>query len=204
MERKLILRNVVCPVADLSPSAFDVDAFGQQLDLGAGEDKVRLGDLSLTEWERVRLQILPDRLQLGLKEAADGELVRRAAETFLARVDALASGAPIGFNAALLLTLEEGDADPSEKLVNAAALAASLGGADGRGGLTLVYRDDVSRWWIELSPQPDQERSWTYDFNRHFAEFPEAGGDRDEVLDWFADIEAGLVAQLETISMGTD
>lgn len=204
MQQKLILRNAVC-LASVSPGAFDVDAFAARLELGAVEDKMILGDLSVTEWENARLQVLPDRLQLGFKEGADGDLMRRVLEDFAGRADELAPDAPIGFNAGLLLTLDDGDADPSEKLVNANALAKALGGRDGgRGGVTLVYEDELSRWWIELSPQPDRDRAWTYDFNRHFADFPDPGEDRDEIFAWFSEIEDNLLAQFETISAGVD
>jgi hypothetical protein len=205
VERKLVLRNVVCRGAAVSPSAFDVDGFAQGLDLGAYEDKVLLADISVTEWEKIRLQILPDRLQLGFKETAGGELVKRATEDFLARADDLAPSASIRFNAALRLKLGKGDPDPSEKLFDADALASALGGeGDGRGGVTLVFRDKISRWWIELSPLPDQDNDWTFDFNRRFADFPDPGSDRDKLLDWFANVEADLVAQFETISLGAD
>ena len=118
--------------------------------------------------------------------------------------DEIAPGTDVGFNAALLFTMDDGDSDPSEKVVNASSLAKSLDGTDGRGGVTLVYHDDLSRWWVELSPQPDHDEKWTFDFNRHFKGFPDSGGDRDGVLDWFADVEANLLAQFETISGGVD
>lgn len=203
MERQLILRNVVCP-AQVKPSAFGVTAFEEALDLGVREDKLLLEDLSVTEWEAVRLQILPERLQLGFKENADSDSVRRAVASFLARLDELSLTEKLGFNAALLLTLSDGDRDPSDGLVNAEALAESLGGDHGRGGLTIVYRDATSRWWIELSPQPDDEGQWVFDFNRQFEKMPQIGPGRDALVDWFADIEAGLISQFETICLGVD
>jgi hypothetical protein len=201
VQRELIFRNVVCHAADISRPKFDVSGFGESLDLGPGENTMRLVNVSITEWEKVRLQVLPDRLQLGFKQPADGELVRRVAEDFLVRCD-LAPGKAVGFNAAVGFTLEEGDGDPSKNVVNAPSLAKSLDGRDGRGGVTLVYHDDLSRWWIELTPQPENDDKWTFDFNRHFAEFPSPGSDRDGVLDWFADVEANLIAQFETICGG--
>lgn len=204
MRRQLILRNVICPAADVSPADFDVSGFAESLDLGSGENTVRLENVSVTEWEKVRLQILPERLQLGFKQSAGGELVRRAVQGFLSRRDDLAPGKPVGFNAAMGFILEEGDSDPSKKLVNAPSLAESLDGKNGRGGITLVYHDSFSRWWIELTPQPDYDDKWTFDFNRHFKSFPDPGTDRDGVLDWFADVEASLFAQFETICGGAD
>lgn len=203
MERQLILRNVICPV-QVSPALFDVAEFEQSLALGTRQDKILLEDLSVVEWEAVRLQVLPERLQLGFKKDADSKVVRMVTEAFLTRLDALAPTAKIGFNAALMLTLAEGDRDPSIELVNADALAGSLGGERGRGGVTLVYSDAISRWWIELSPQPDDEEKWVFDFNRQFERLPGAGLERDEVLDWFSDVETELFAQFETISQGTD
>jgi hypothetical protein len=203
VQRKLILRNAAC-LAAVKPSDFDVDGFAENLDLGPSGEQLRLGDIAVMEWAKVRLQVLPDRLQLGFKEDADADIMRKATEKFFARIDGLAPDANLTFNAALQLTLEEGDPDPSEKLVNAGALATSLGGRDGRGGITLVYHDDLSRWWIELSPQPDDVLQWIFDFNRKFDKVPASGEDRDAVLDWFVGIEARLVAQFEAISSGTD
>jgi hypothetical protein len=203
VRRQLILRNVICP-SDVGPSAFDVSGFAERLDLGAGENTLRLENISVNEWEKVRLQVLPDRLQLGFKQQAEGEVVRRVAEDFLARCDEVAPGKAVGFNAAAELVLEEGDSDPSEKLVNAQSLAEALGGHDGRGGVALVYHDDLSRWWLELTPQPEQDDKWTFDFNRHFKDSPAPGADRDSVLDWFADVGDSLIAQFETICGGTD
>jgi hypothetical protein len=205
VQRKLIARNVVCSVEGISPSVFGVDEFAEQLHLGARGDAVLLANLAIMDWERALLQILPDKLHLGFGgKDVDGAFVRSAVGAFLARVDKLAPKAPIGINATLHLSLGEGDADPSSRFLDASALAAALGGTDGRGGIHLVYHDHLSRWWIELMPQPDQHQSWTFDFNRHFVNFPDSGDERNNVLDWFADIEAATVAQFETIFGGGD
>lgn len=204
VRRELILRNVICSVADISPSDFDVSGFAERLDLGSGENTIRLENVSVTEWEAVRLQVLPERIQLGFKPRANKELVRGVVEFFLTRLDEVAPEKPVGFNAVVLFTLEDDDDDPSAKLVNAVALAESLGGREGRGGVALIYRDDLSRWWIELSPQPEQGKQWTFDFNRHFEDLPGPGTDRDGLLDWFADIESNMLAQFEIISGGVE
>jgi hypothetical protein len=204
VDREVILRNVVC-LATVRQSEFGVEAFANRLGLGAPEDQLVLGDVARTEWEKARLQVLPDKVQLGFKATADAELVRSAVEAFLERADEMAPEAPIDFNAGLGLTLEEGDPDPSANVVDANGLASALGEQrGGRGGITLVYGDERSRWWIELTPQPDADRKWTFDFNRHFSDFPKAGAQRDEVLGWFADVEKDLLARFETISSRTD
>lgn len=200
----MILRNVVC-AAPISPSAFGVEAFAERLEMGAPEDQVIVGELALNEWERARLQLTPEKAQLGFKASADAAFVQRAAADFLSRRDELRPEATVEFNAGLLLTLGDGDPDPSKQVVDADAIAAALGAkGGGRGGLTLVYDDDSSRWWIELSPQPAQERKWTFDFNRNFAGFPAAGEDRDSVIGWFADVEDDLRKRFETICSGAD
>ncbi len=200
----MILRNVVC-AAPIGPSAFGVEAFAERLEVGAPDDQVIVGDLALNEWEHLRLQLTPEKAQLGFKKDADSDFVKRAAADFFARRDELRPDAAIGFNAGLGLTLGEDDPDPSEKVVNADAIAAALGAKDGgRGGLTIIYDDERSRWWIELSPQPAQQRMWTFDFNRHFTNFPAAGEDRDSVIAWFADVEADLLGRFETICSGAD
>jgi len=204
VQQKLILRNAVCLEA-VSPATFQVEAFEERLSLGPSEQKMLLGNLSVTEWQDARLQILPDRLQLGFKQGASPDMVRRITEDFLGRADDLAPEAPIDFNAGLLLTREPEDPDPSEKLFDADGLAGALGGGDGgRGGMTLVFKDAQSRWWIELSPQPDEDQAWVFDFNRKFADFPARGEVRNAVLDWFADVEANLIAQFETIASRAD
>ncbi len=202
MRRDLLIRNVVCPEAN--PSGFDVNAFKAALDLGDGENMMRVNNVSISEWEKFRLQILPDRLQLGFKPPAESDLVRQVTEAFLSGRDQLGSGAKVvGANAAVQLTLEDGDGDPSQNIINAQAMAEALGGGEGaRAGLTLVYRDDFSRWWIELTPQPDTDGQWAFDFNRQFETFPEAGEQRDAILDWFADVEADLFSRFETICGG--
>lgn len=201
MRRELTLRNVVCLAENVAPSAFDVGGFAESLDLGSGEDTLRLENILVTEWDKARLQILPDRLQLGFKQAAESALVRRAANYFLGRCDELAPGEAVGFNAAIEFAAEAGDPDPSENVVKASSLVEALGGKDGRGGFSVLYRDDISRWWIEFRPQPVDEGVWTFDFNRHFKPFP-PGVEREGVLDWFADVEANMLAQFETICGG--
>jgi hypothetical protein len=204
VERELILRNVVC-AAPISPSVFGIEAFAERLKMGAPDDQVIVGDLALNEWEHARLQLTPENAQLGFKKHADADFVRGAVAEFLSRRDELRPEAAIGFNAGLLLTLGEGDPDPSKKVVNANTIVTALGAkGGGRGGLTLVYNDDNSRWWIELSPQPAQEQEWTFDFNRHFADFPTAGEDRDSVIGWFAKVEGDLRERFETICSGAD
>jgi hypothetical protein len=202
VEREIILRNVVCP-ASVASADFGVEAFEEQLDLGEAAEKVVLPDLFVVEWEKARLQILPERIQLGFKEA-DGDLVRRAVECFLTRMDELKPEAPIGFNAGVRLTVADGEGDPSTNVLDSTALSEALGGTRGRGGIALVYRDETSRWWVELSPRPDEDRKWTFDFNRHFDNLPEAGETRDEVVAWFSRVEADLVAKFETLSRGVD
>ena len=199
---QLLIRNAVCLATAVSPDAFDVAAFAESLGLGAGQEKLRLPNASITEWEKARLQVMPEKLQLGFKpEADEGEFVRRVLAAFLTRVDELVSGKfSVGFNAVLLVTPEEGDGDPSKGLFDAGALAEALGGTGGRGGVTLVFHDALSRWWVELSPQPEEEGLWSYDFNRQFDGFPPVGDERDGVLDWFADVEGDLHRQFETIS----
>jgi hypothetical protein len=204
VQQKLILRNAACLEA-VSPATFQVEAFEERLGLGPAQDKMLVGNLSLTEWQDARLQILPDRVQLGFKETASPDMVRQATEDFLDRTTDLVPQAPIDFNAGLQLTREPEDPDPSESLLDANALAGILGGEDGgRGGMTLVFKDAQSRWWIELSPQPDEDQVWVFDFNRKFPNVPVPGGARDAVLDWFADVEANLIAQFETIASGAD
>lgn len=200
----MILRNVVC-AAPISPSAFGVEAFAERLELGVPEDQMIVGELAFNEWERTRLQLTPEKAQLGFKSGADPAFVQKAVADFLSRRDELRPEATVEFNAGLLLTLGEGDPDPSKRVVDADAIAAVLGAkGGGRGGLTLVYSDGRSRWWIELSPQPAQEQKWTFDFNRNFADFPAAGADRNSVIDWFAEVEGDLRERFETICSGAD
>jgi len=204
VERELILRNVVC-AAPISPSAFGIEAFAERLKMGAPDDQVIVGDLALNEWAHARLQLTPEQAQLGFKKDASADFVRDAVADFLSRRDELRAEAAIGFNAGLLLTLGDGDADPSKNVVNADSIATALGAkGGGRGGLTVIYNDDHSRWWIELSPQPAEDQTWTFDLNRHFVDFPPVGEGRDSVIGWFAEVEGDLGERFETICSGAD
>jgi hypothetical protein len=203
VERRLIFRNVAC-LSSVPPTEFDVDAFEAKLDLGKPEDQTVLDRVSITVWEKAQLQILPDRMQLGFRKAADESFVRLGADEFVARIQQLLPNEPVGFSAMMGLTLADGEEDPSVKLFDAKAVAGNLGGSEGRGGITAVFNDASSRWWIELSPQPDEPSAWTYDFNRVFSDLPTEGGARDEAIGWFANVEAELIAQFETITGGAD
>jgi hypothetical protein len=204
VQTKLILRNAVCSEG-VSPKAFGVERFGKILDLGEPKNQMLLKDAAVTEWEQVLLQVLPERLQVGFKESASADLVRRAIEDLVARKDELAPEASLELNAGLQLTMDGDETDPSASLINVDDLAALLGGnRGGRGGITLVFNDQLSRWWIELTPNPDRDRIWVYDFNRLFKNFPAPGDARAEIIDWFATVEEALLAQFETISSGAD
>ncbi len=191
-------------MTSVAPSTFGVEAFAERFGLGSATDQLVLGEVAITEWEATRLQVLPDKLQLGFKRGADAAFTRQVLAGFLERVDELAPDAQINFNAAMRLMLDDGDADPSAELIDAGTLASTFDGKGGRGGVTLIYKDGVSRWWIELSPEPENERAWMFDYNRHFADFPDPGEERNGVIEWFADVEADLVARFETISSGVD
>ena len=198
MRTKLLVRNAVC-MGTVKPGLFEVDDFAASLELGPVEEQVVLPDLSFTEWEHIRLQILPDRLQLGFKESARSDLLRRAIELFVSRKNDLLPRASLGFNAGMQITLEEGEKDPSSDLIDASRLASALGATAARGGVTLVFDDKLSRWWIELSPDPDEPGVWIYDFNRQLEELPDSGDAFEGILDWFSRVDEELLAQFETI-----
>jgi hypothetical protein len=203
VERTLIFRNIAC-LASVPPADFGVEAFEAELGLGKPEDTTVLNTVSIILWEKARLQILPDRTQFGFTDAADGDFVRRAVDAFVLKLQHLLPGEPIGFSAMLRLTLGDEDPDPSAGLVDANAIAAKLGGTEARGGLAAVFNDETSRWWIELSPLPDEPGVWTYDFNRVFPRIAADGESRQQVIQWFSDTEAELIAQFETMVPGVD
>jgi len=193
----LVFRNAVCQAP--SP-AFDIDGFADRLDLGAAIQQIRVPQFSLSEWREARLQNLPDRLQLGFLDAASGERVEQILSDFVDQAAELTPNAPLVFNAALRLAVEADDDDPSLPFFNAAELAGRLEGSEGRGGITLVYKDQNSRWWIELSPAPDEDGEWMYDFNRRFLAFPTVQQEREQVFDWFRNIERNLLADFEALT----
>lgn len=193
------MRNAVY-LASIPAPAFGPADFGNVLGQGDAPQQVQIPQYALSEWRDMRLQIFPDRLQLGFLPSAGAELIQSALEEFLRRAGTVSATARVGFNAALRFDLAEGDADPSRNLFDADDLAARVGGTGARSGFTLIYRDDSSRWWIELTPEPDTEGSWLFDINRQFDNFPVETGERAEIFDWFKQIERNLLEQYETIT----
>jgi hypothetical protein len=202
--RILTLRNIVCPIA-IPAGAFPAADFAETLDLGEVEQQIQVPNFAIWEFSDLRLQILPDRIQLGFRQGASHDLVRSAVEEFIriARSDFKTN--TFGFNANLKLDLEPTEPDPTALILNSNELVERLGGSEARGGVWLVYQDDdSSRWWVELVPQIDADRSWTFSINRHYAEFPTDEETEEAVLAWFADAEMSLGKQCELLMGVTD
>lgn len=178
--------------------------FAKKLDLGEVEQQVQIPEFALWEYADLRLQVLPDRLQLGFREQASQDLVRQASEEFIRIVQADFKVSVFGFNANLRLDLEADDHDPTERIFDADALVKKLGGSNPRGGVWLVYNDeDTSRWWIELVPQPNKDRSWLFSVNRHYAQFPEDTETQQHILEWFQDAKTRLSDQCRSLMEGS-
>lgn len=195
----LTMRNAVC-LSSLTAEQFDLAGFERGLALGAIDEQVRVSGVAFTEWRVARLQILPDRVQLGFREGAPDEVVAEALRRFFRRARELAPSAPLGINAALQLEREEGEPDPSLGVFDPESLAARLGGHDARGGIALVFNDDHSRWWVELSPLPDDDRLWQFDFNRQFQAPAATDEDAEQVIDWFLGIDVVLEEQFKSLT----
>jgi len=174
--------------------------FAEKLDLGEVEQQIQVPNFAIWEYSDLRLQILPDRIQLGFRQGASHDLVRSAVGELvrIARSDFKAT--TFGFNANLKLDLEPTEPDPTTQILNSKELVERLGGSEQRGGVWLVYQDDdSSRWWIELVPQIDAEKSWIFSINRHYAEFPTDEETEEAILAWFADAEMRLGEQCATL-----
>ena len=198
------IRNVVCSIA-IPPAGFPIKDFAQKLELGEVEQQIQLPQYGLWEYRDLRLQVLPDRLQLGFRESASSDLVRMASEEFAAILRDRFGVMELGFNANLRLKPEEGDGeDPTAGIFVADELATRLGGTNARGGVWLVYDDaqDGSHWWLELVPAIPEPDWWLFSVQRTFQSFPDDEAERGAVLDWFADSEAQLVAQSKTLMEG--
>jgi hypothetical protein len=195
----LSMRNFVC-AAPGDPAAFDVPAFTEKLRLGNAALQLNSEEQNvlISEYRDLRLQILPDRMQLGFKPSASRQLVRDALEEFAAITLENFRPQSFGFNAELVLQLADGEPSPVASVLDGNQLAAKLGGGAGRAGIWVVYEADSSRWWVELVPKPDDDRIWVYNINRHFTELPE-GTERAELFSWFQDLEANLSAQYKAL-----
>lgn len=203
MLETLVLRNIMCPIA-IPPTAFPMADFAEKLDLGEVEQQVQIPEFALWEYADLRLQVLPDRLQLGFREQASQDLVRQASEEFIRIVQADFKVSVFGFNANLRLDLEADDYDPTERIFDADALVKKLGGSNPRGGVWLVYDDeDTSRWWIELVPRPNKDRRWLFSVNRHYAQLPEDTETQQHILDWFQDAKTRLSDQCGLLMEGS-
>jgi hypothetical protein len=172
----------------------------EELELGPVEQQVQVPEFGFWEYADLRLQVLPDRLQLGFRQRASQDLVRRAVEEFVRVVRADFQSNIISFNANLALTIEEDEAEPTSGLLDASALAEKFQGSRARGGVWLIYGgDDSARWWIELIPVPDKARRWVFSVNRHYDKFPDDQDAQTDIFDWFQDAKARLSEQCEAL-----
>jgi hypothetical protein len=200
--KSLVLRNVACPIV-IPSAAFPIADFAEKLDLGSIEQQIQVPEFAIWEYADLRLQVLPDRLQLGFRQQASGDLVRLAVEEFVRIVRTDFKVNTIGFNANLGLELEDGEPEPTAHILNAEALVQRLQGSSARGGVWLVYHDnDSSRWWVELVPVPDDDRRWLFSINRRYDSFPEDEEAQAEIIDWFQNAKARLGEQCKALMEG--
>jgi hypothetical protein len=200
--KTLVLQNVVCPIA-IPPAAFPIANFAEKLELGPVEQQVQVPEFAIWEYAGLRLQVRPDRLQLGFRQQASQDLVRQAVEEFVKIVRTDFKTNVISFNANLGLELDEGEPDPTAQILDAKALTQRLQGQNPRGGVWLVYQDDdSSRWWIELVPVPDKDNRWLFSINRHYDNFPEDEESQNAILDWFQNAKMHLSEQCNALMEG--
>lgn len=188
------IRNIVCPIS-IPPAAFPIQEFQQRLELGSIEQQIQIPEYALWEYQHVRLQVLPDRLQLGIRESASGSLARMAAEEFVRIAREEFKTRDVGFNANLRINPDDGS-DPTRKIFDAKAAADRIGGTDPRGGVWLVYHgEDGSYWWLECVPDPNEAPWWIFSVQRRLESFPEGDAEQDAVFDWFEHSEKRLLEQ---------
>ena len=179
--------------------------FAEKLDLGDVEQQIQVPDFGIWEYSDLRLQILPDRIQLGFRQGASHDLARSAVEEFIRIVRSDFKTNTFGFNANLRLDLEPDEPDPTAQILQSSELVERLGGSEPRGGVWLVYQDeDSSRWWIELVPQIGKDRGWVFSINRHYAAFPTDKESENAILAWFEDAEVSLGEQCDILMGVTD
>lgn len=193
------IRNIVCPIS-IPPTGFPIQDFAQKLELGPVEQQIQVSQYALWEYQDLRLQVLPDRLQLGFRETASSESVRAAAEEFISLMRERFGIEELGFNANLRIRLEEDEnKDPTTGIFPAGKIVARLGGANPRGGIWLMYEDDESNWWIELIPDLTEPDWWVFSIQRNFSPFPDDEAKRTGVLEWFADSATHLLEQCKVV-----
>jgi len=179
--------------------------FAEKLDLGEVEQQIQVPEFAIWEYSDLRLQILPDRIQLGFRQGASHELVRSAVEELIRIVRSDFKTNTFGFNANLRLDLEPSEPDPTAQILDASALVERLGGSEPRGGAWLVYQDDdSSRWWVELVPAIGHDRSWVFSINRHYTAFPTDQDAENAIFAWFEDAEVSLSKQCDIVMGATD
>jgi hypothetical protein len=195
----LSMRNFVCTTPG-DPAAFDLAAFASNLGLGNAVLQLNSEEqqVLIAEYRDLRLQVLPERLQLGFKKSASRQLVGDALEEFAGIALEKFKPQSFGFNGELVLQLADGEPSPVTPVLDADELAVRLGGTAGRAGISVIYEADSSRWWVELVPKPGDDKVWVYNINRHFDELPD-GDERTELYTWFQDLEANLSMQYKAL-----
>ena len=189
------IRNIVCPIS-IPPAAFPTPSFAQKLELGKIEQQIQIPQYALWEYDQLRLQALPDRLQLGFTEKASGEFAREAAQEFIRIVRGEFGASDIIFNANLRLKIEDDERDPTANVFGAEKIAASLGGSNARGGVWLTYDGaDSSFWWVELIPDTDASEWWIFSVQRRFTPFPEGDAEQESIYKWLEHSESELHTQ---------
>lgn len=180
---ELVGRNLVC-LGTLTPSGVSLERFEESVGLPRPQTQIANPQLTLGEYDGVRLLGLEGRVQLDVGAAVEATRRRAAGAAVL---DQLAAFRPtaLGLNGIVRVVLEGDERDPTESLLAIPDVSERLSASPIRGGFKAVYSTEAFRMTIGVDPDLDDASAWVGSANRHYDYFPE-GEARDSALDWFA------------------
>jgi hypothetical protein len=169
-----------------------LELFEEAANLSRPQTQVSNSQLTLGEYDGIRLLGVEGRVQVDLSPEVDSARGRAVGAAVLSQLVAYRPTA-LGLNAVLRIELDEGETDPTEPLLDLDRVAERLSATPVRGGLKVVYSTDDLRTTLGIDPDLDDASAWIASANRHYERFPEEP-EQGSALDWFvsADFEAQL------------
>jgi hypothetical protein len=188
-------RNLVCLVG-LPPNAFDFQRLEDEFNLEQPETRLSTPQAAAAQYAHFGILVAGGRVQFDPAATADEEVVRGVAAHLLQVVDPYRPTG-VGFNGLARVEADEGE-NPVAALVDISEFAGRLDASGGEAGAKLVYPQSEGLTTFSIDPQEGNDRVWLSSVNRHYDGLPDET-ELAEVLDWFSTLDAGFVAQVETV-----